>query len=544
MRDDLWYGSHLSRRDFIRYSGMLSSATAITAGLAACGGDDKSSDKTSSDKKGAPASGTGGAQGTIEATLAFTLSSGFDPRNASSAVATAVNAHVFEALVDLDPITRKPYLALAKEQPKASADGLTWTVALRDGAKFSDGSPVTAQDVAWSFQRAADPKVLMAGFIPFIEDVTAKDDATVVFKLKAPFSLFADRIAAIKIVPKAKTGDDAAATKFDTAPIGSGPFTVESANATSGVVMGVNPNYNGPRAAKVTKITLNTTPDNSARLNDLQGGQAQAIEAVPYLDVESLKASHKVDEKQAFNLLFLMFNCNAAPFSDKRVRQALHYAIDADKVVQTALQGHGTPATSYLDKGNPNYQQAATVYGHDPEKAKSLLSQAGVSDLSFELVTTDTGFIKDSAPLLIDAWKQIGVSAKLNTNPSSAVYETLVPARKFRVLAASGDPSVFGPDVDLLLRWYYYGKVWMGDRARWKTPTAKRVEKMLDQAAAASGDEQMQLWKQVIDAVSDEAPLYPVFHTKTITGSDSDAISGFEGAATTGLYFLDASRNT
>jgi peptide/nickel transport system substrate-binding protein len=521
----------LSRRDLIRYSGALG----VLGVVAACSGPTSTTGSSG---------GTSGGSHEIEGTLAFTLSSGFDPMNASSAVATAVNAHVFEALIDLDPITRKPYLALAKAQPTVSADGLTWTASVREDATFSDGTKVTADDVAWSFTRALDPanNALIAGFVSFVDTVTATDSTTVKFRLKSPFSLFPQRISVVKIVPKAKTGNAAAAKTFDTAPIGSGPFTVTSANATSSVVLGVNSHYRGSKPARVKKITFNTSPDDTARFNDLQGGQSQAIEAVPYLDVTTAKNQYRVDQKQAFNHLFLMFNCAAAPFSDKRVRQALHYAIDTKKVISSALQGYGTPATSYLDEGNPSYQQAATVYTYDPGKAKRLLAAAGVPNLSFTLDTTDTAFIKDSAPIIIDSWKQIGVHATLSTSPSAAIYGNVVPANNFRVLAASGDPSVYGPDADLLLRWFYYGATWPAARERWTGAPARKCASLIDQAAAASGTTQQKLWKQVLDLVADEVPLYPVFHTKTITGSDAKKLGDFRGAATTGLYFLGVSR--
>lgn len=535
MIDDLRRGSRLSRRDFIRYTGMLGAAGAVTASLAACGGPSS---------KGGTSSGNSSGQGTIEATLAFTLSSGFDPMNASSAAALCADAHVFEGLIELDPVTREPYLALAKEQPTASSDGLTWTATLRDNARFSDGTAVTADDVAWSFMRILDPanNAIIAGFIPFIDTVTAKDAKTVEFRLKSPFSLFPQRIPVVKIVPKAKTGDATASKAFDTTPIGSGPFTVVSANSTSGMVMGVNPHYNGPKPARVKQITLRTAPDNTARLNDLQGGQSQAIEAVPYLDVATVDKSYDVSKKDAFNCLFLMFNCSAAPFNDKRVRQALFYGVDTDKVIKTALQGDGKAATGYLDEGNASYQKAATVYSYDPDKAKSLLASAGVSNLSFELVTTNTGFITDSAPVIIESWKTIGVNAKLNTNPSSAVYGTIVPSPTFRVLAASGDPSVYAPDADLMLRWFYYGKTWPADRERWTDAASRQCAQLIDQAATASGDAQKKLWKQVFDLVADEVPLYPVYHTKTMDGWDGKKLANFRGSPTTGVYFLGVSR--
>ena len=422
-------------------------------------------------------SSEGGSSDSIETTLAFALSSGFDPDNASSAVATAANQHIFEGLIDLDPVTREPYLALAKAEPVASEDGLTWTVELRDGAKFSDGTAVTAEDVAHSFTRVLEPEdpeavPLMNGFISFIESATATDDTTVEFKLKTPFPLFAQRIAVIKIVPKALTADAAASEAFDTAPVGSGPYKLDSASAESGLKLSKNDNYNGPKPASVETMTWNTNVDAAARIADLEGGRVQAIEAVPYLNVDSLEGSYEVDAKQAFNQAFLMFNNAAAPFDDKRVRQALHYAIDKDKVIQTALNGYGSPATSYLDEGNPDYQEAATVYDYDAQKAKDLLAEAGVKDLSFELVTTDASFIKDIAPLVIEAWKAIGVNATLNTVPSAAVYGEVVPSDKFRVLLASGDPSVFGPDADLLMRWFYYGETWPSDRAPLGDPRA------------------------------------------------------------------------
>jgi peptide/nickel transport system substrate-binding protein len=192
--------------------------------------------------------------------------------------------------------------------------------------------------------------------------------------------------------------------------------------------------------------------------------------------------------------------------------------------------------------GNSNYQKAATVYSYDPDKAKSLLSAAGVSNLSFELVTTNTAFISDSAPVLIDSWKKIGVNATLNTKPSSAVYGNIVPASSFRVLAASGDPSVFGVDADLLLRWYYYGKTWVTDRMRWSGDSTDKVTSLIDKAAQQSGSEQAATWKQVFDIIAEEVPLYPVYHTKMVTGSDPSKLTDFKGAATTGLYFLGVGR--
>ena len=148
---------------------------------------------------------------------------------------------------------------------------------------------------------------------------------------------------------------------------------------------------------------------------------------MPYLNVDSLKGKYTVDVKQAFNQVFLMFNSSATPFNDKRVRQALHYAINKDRSSRPRSTATARPATSYLDEGNKDYQKAATVYDYDLEKAKSLLQEAGVANLSFQLDTTDNSAVKDVAPLVIEQWKKIGVTATLNTVPSSAIYVTSFP---------------------------------------------------------------------------------------------------------------------
>ena len=238
-----------------------------------------------------------------------------------------------------------------------------------------------------------------------------------------------------------------------------------------------------------------------------------------------------------------MFNSSAAPFNDKRVRQALHYAINKDEVIKTALNGYGTAATSYLDEGNKDYQKAATVYDYNLEKAKSLLQEAGVSNLKFQLDTTDNSAVKDVAPLVIEQWKKIGVTATLNTVPSSAIYGDIVPKDTFRVLMATGDPSVFGVDTDLLMRWFYYGETWPGLRYRWNATDRKAMADLLDKAAQTSDEAARKaLWKQALDKVADEVPLYPILHTKVVTAYDPAKLSDFSGAATTGLYFLGSSR--
>lgn len=175
-----------SRRQFLKAAGVLGTATAFTATLAACGGSSKTS------TSGAANNGTVNKDLTIEAGISYSLSTGFDPMSSSGATPLAANLHIFEGLVELHPATREPYNALAASDPK-KIDDKTYQVTIRDGATFHNGSPVTTDDVVYSFERVMDPanKALFAQFIFFIDSVKKVDAKTVEFKLNTPFASFA-----------------------------------------------------------------------------------------------------------------------------------------------------------------------------------------------------------------------------------------------------------------------------------------------------------------------------------------------------------------
>ncbi|MFC8176743.1 ABC transporter substrate-binding protein [Streptomyces sp. NPDC012438] len=520
----------LRRRSLLRYTGAAGTAIILTGGLAACGG---------------PAS-TGSANGsdssTIEAGISYALSTGFDPMTASGATPVAANTHVFEGLADLDPATLVARPALATALP-TRVDDTTYRATLRAGATFHDGSPVTSEDVVFSFERILNPKnaSLMAQFLPFLDTVKAVDASTVEFKLKYAFDLFPSRVTVAKIVPRKLVEADPKG--FDAKPVGSGPYRLVSATKEDKIVFEAYDKYNGRNKAKVKKMTWRLISDPAARVSALESGRVQAIEDVPYIDAERLSEKTAVDSVQSFGQLFMMFNTQQKPFDDKRVRQALHYALNVPKIIDTAMMGNGSAAQGYLQTTHPDFHKASTVYTYDPAKAKKLLAEAGANNLSLELLTTDVGWVKDVAPLIKESLDAVGVKTTLNINQSAAQYAKVDQGR-FQVLVAPGDPSVFGNDVDLLMRWFYDG-TWPTKRFRWDgTAADKKVRGLLDQAARSSDEaERKRLWGEAADVIADEAPLYPILHRKLPTAWNDKALPGFGPLPTTGMSFLNVGRS-
>ncbi|MDI2033244.1 Glutathione-binding protein GsiB [Paenarthrobacter nitroguajacolicus] len=524
-----------SRRNFLKLSGAVGAAAAFTATLSACGG--------------AASTTTGNATNTaavnkdltIEAGISYALSTGFDPLSSSGATPMAANLHIFEGLIELHPATRQPYNALAATDPKKIND-TTYQVTIRDGAKFHDGSPVTTEDVAFSFTRVMDPanKSLFSQFIPFIQDVKPVDAKTVEFTLKYAFPGFGPRISVVKIVPKALATDLKA---FDAKPVGSGPYKLISAVKDDKIVFEAFADYNGPKPALAKGMTWLLLSDAAARVTAVQSGRVQAIEDVPYLDVDGLKSKVKVESVQSFGLLFLMFNCAKAPFDNKLVRQALHYGLDKEAIIKKALFGNAKAASSYFQEGHPDYVKAKNVYGFDTSKAADLLKQAGVTNLEFELLTTDTAWVKDVAPLILESWNKIpGVKVTVKSLQSGALYSDRVGKGDYTVVAAPGDPSVFGNDADLLLSWFYSGATWMDKRAFWTTPERTKLQGLMDKGSQASGEEAKKIVGEIVDMVSEEVPLYPVFHRQLPSAWDEKKLNGFQPLPTTGLSFIDVGR--
>ncbi|WP_080803120.1 ABC transporter substrate-binding protein [Arabiibacter massiliensis] len=530
----------LTRRTFLAGSAVAAAAAGLT--LAGCGGGGSTEGGSTPAPEGgstaAPASG-----GTLTGACAYT-STNVDPRglNGGSALMLAATWHVFEGLYDLDLHTYKTYNALAAGEPTKVSD-TEYEVALRDGAKFSDGSDVTTADVVNAFEvNMAD--ATCGAFLSFIDGVSAKDDKTVSIKLKYPFdALLKGRLSVVKVYPASLTDD-----QLKTKPIGSGPWMYDSINGDDGgtIKFVPNPNYAGSMTPTADSMEWNIVLDSTARTTALQEASVQVMESVPDANADQLIASGaSVDYLQGFNQAFLMFNTQKKPFNDPRVRQAFFYAIDTEKLINNQLAGHASKVTGFLPEDHANYHKASMVYEHDVEKAKSLLAEAGVENLEFTMVTNNN-WVKDLAAQIQEDLKAAGITM---TNAEQKInwseYAESDSELAYDVMLTPGDPTCFGNDPDLLMSWWYGDNIWTQGRTCWKKAGDGKFEELqtlMQQAREATdAKKQQEIWNQCFDLLSEEVPLYPLFHRELATGYQSSMISGYKPIATTGLVFLGAS---
>lgn len=515
----------LSRR-FATAAACLVSASLLLSG---CGTKTTTSD-------GDAQSDAASTDGTITAAVAYE-NDNFNPIGASSALVMGANWHVMEGLYELDMTTFEPYKALAAEDEPTKISDTQYEITLRDGAVYSDGTAVVADDIVNSFNKNVDGG-LYASMLSFIDSMEAKDDTTVTINLKYPFGLLKERLSLVKAFPASATDDDLIH------PIGSGPYKYESITQ-SAIEFVRNDAYNGDKPAGAAKMHWDIIKDDTARATAIQSGDVQVMESVP----STLKATVEsggatVESVQGFGLPFLMFNTKKAPFDNPKVRQAFFYAIDVDKLVDNAMAGEAEAATSFLPKNHANYHEASTVYTYDPEKAKSLLAEAGVTDLSITLLSTDHTWIQGLTPQVKNDLEAVGISTEIRAEASSSLYanNTDTDNPDFDVVLAPGDPTVFGSDPDLLLNWWYGDNSWTQKRTQWKDSEGyTQLHEFMDEAVTSEGSAQQEAWNKAFDLLSEEVPLYPLFHRQVSTASYSDQLEGFQPISTTGLYFIGVS---
>jgi peptide/nickel transport system substrate-binding protein len=287
----------------------------------------------------------------------------------------------------------------------SSDDGLTWTFTLKEGVEFTDGSPLTAEVVAYNFDYwvSGGNSTARVWLQDYYSSAEAIDDLTVQINLSAPYPRLADNLTqgyfGIQSQVALETRSD---EENCAAPIGSGAFIVDHWDRGEEIVLVRNDEYTswpanaehtGP--AYVEEIVWRFVPDATTRVAALQAGEVDAIYDVPAVQWETLDAAGYQLEKYVTpgRPQQLAFNTQIGPFTDVRVRQAFAYALDRRAAVEAIGQGvipyEGNGGVSQT---TPGYSQAAADwYDYDPEKAADLLDEAGWSEIDDEGFRTKDG---------------------------------------------------------------------------------------------------------------------------------------------------------
>lgn len=344
----------------------LSLGLASTLLLSACAGGFESSSDTS-----ASAGTTGGK---IVVALPTDPTS-MDPVMTGSLVVLSVFFNTFDQLTKITADgSLEPKLAT---EWTPSADMTSWDFTLREGVTFTNGEDLTADDVAFSYNKILDdPASENFGYLSSVKSVEKVDDYTVRFTMNAPFSAFPRNTSLISIVPDqayAAMGPEA----FAAAPVGSGPFKFEKIQRGVAYDLVRNEDYWGDQA-KLDAVSLVPVASDESRVNGVLSGSLDLAQISP-AQVESVSGSGaaNVQSELSNGVVFLGVNSTSGVLADEKVRRAVGLAIDKKAIVDTVLSGLGDPATQMLAPSVEGFVSEIDDGGYNPDEAKKLLAEAG-----------------------------------------------------------------------------------------------------------------------------------------------------------------------
>jgi peptide/nickel transport system substrate-binding protein len=444
-------------------------------------------------------------------------------------IASSDNPSIWAELLIYDTLIRptkdgtglEPGLA---EKWTVSPDGKEYVFTLR-AAKFSNGDPVTANDVIFSLKRAAGDKSEWGRFFRPITRYEAVDARTIKMTLDKPFTPMLNNLALFSgsIVPAALVEKNPEA--FFTQPIGSGPFVLKQWNKGEKMVLVKNPNYGQPGKPAVDSAEIQVIGEDNTRVLKLQAGELDAIIDVPLNRLAQLKTANdmKAAVADVFRVELVQLNTTKKPFDDVRVRQALNYAIDKEAIIKSVLYGNAKPAASALPI-MAYHNTELKPYPFDVAKAKALLAEAGLANgfKTSMLVPSGDVVYRQVAAIIQSSLKNIGVDVELQAIESGSQFGT-TKAGKFEMSLSYATSDTIDPD-QLIGFTSVNPERANAFHTQWKDD---RVNELYDlERRTLNGPERGAMFKEMEQRVHDGAPFIFLYHQGAAYAARSN-VDGF-----------------
>ena len=423
---------------------------------------------------------------------------GFDP-----AFGWGAGEHVHEPLIQSTLTVTNPDLTIGYDlamDMSVSEDGLTWTVTIREGVRFTDGEPLTASDVAFTYNTAKTTSSV--NDFTMLDRAEAVNDYTVVFHMARPFSIWPYTMAVVGIVPE-HAYDPAS---YGSSPIGSGRYILKQWDRGQQIILEANPDYYGEKP-KMERVTILFMEEDAAFLA-VQAGQADlAYTSAPYAG-QTVNGFSLLSVKSADNRGVNLPVWNNELTSDPLVRHAIDLGVDRQAMIDHMLNGCGTPAYSVCD-GMPWYSPVNEIE-HDRAKAAGLLDGAGW------LAGPDGVREKDGvrAALTIhyaagDSVRQ-GLAAELANQLKELGIETDIKGVGWDTAYtdALSNPLVWGWGAHTPMELYnIYHTAHGSDSALYSPYSNERADELMDAAlACADLEESYALWQAAQEEIAKDAP--------------------------------------
>ncbi|MFD5213511.1 ABC transporter substrate-binding protein [Microbacterium sp. NPDC058345] len=492
-----------------------------------------------------------GDEGAAEVDSTFIFAASSDPASLDPAIAQdgetfRVSRQIFEGLVGTKPGTADPAPLLAEEW-ESSEDGMSHTFTLKQDVTFHDGTPFNAEAVCFNFDRwynwtgsmASEAlgyyyNKLFKGYASNPEDAVYKSctpdgDDKVTIELNKPFAGFIASLSlpafgmqspsALEEFKADEVGGTAEApvlSEYAKAhPVGTGPFMFESWDVGENVTLTAYDDYWGEQG-QIEEVIFQIIGDPTARRQALEAGTIDGYDLVGPADTQALEDKGMfMVSRPPFTILYLAFNQAVPELQDIKVRQALSYAVDKDALIKQVLPEGTEKATQFVPPVVNGYNDGVTTYDYDPEKAKSLLEEAGYTAdnplaLTFNYpVNVSRPYMPNPEQIFTVLSKQleeVGVQITPKTDAWNPDYLERITAgadHGIHLLGWTGDYN----DTDNFVGVFFGQK-----SAEWGFDNPELFQKLTEARGISSLDEQTPLYEEINEDVAQFIPGVPLAH--------------------------------
>jgi peptide/nickel transport system substrate-binding protein len=383
-----------------------------------------------------------------------------DPANHSKRETETVIRNMHDGLLTRDS-AMKIHEQLAESFTQI--DPTTWEFKVRPGVKFHDGSPMTSEDVKFTFDRLIQENAMdgqtspRKGLMGPVSEVQVVDDSTVRFVLSAPWPILPAMLPFQEVVSKSFV-EAGGAGALATAENGTGPFKLVEWRQGDSIIMerfadyyGGSPGIEPVGPACVDRVIFRVIPENASRVAALLSGDVDIINELPVHDVPQVEASENaaVMAVNGTRTFFVSINNTKKPFDDVRVRQALNHALNKQLIIDRILGGTAQPLNGVMSPDAFAFNADLTEYGHDPEKAKQLLAESGYPD-GIDLVIDVEGQFKEIAEAVAATLADAGIRASVSVGEASVLntqWDPKAPKERDAYFTSWGNGSLDPYDI-------------------------------------------------------------------------------------------------
>lgn len=487
--------------------------------LAGCGGTDEEADANLGSQYPPQNGGT-----LINAMIGEP--SGLIPMIAAESAASAIASNIFNSLLTYD---RNLELEgeLAKSW-KISPDQKTITFTLKPGLKWADGKPLTSADVLFTWRLVTDDNTRTPYGADFklVTQAETPDPLTFRVHYAQPYAPALDSWAGLQILPQhILQGQDINTTAFARNPVGSHYYKLKEWKNGERIVLEANPNASQGQP-KIENLVSRFIPDPAAQFLELMADNIDVMNLDPVQYARIVPARPELQKKIALyqelgnGYTYLGFNLKHAPFDDKRVRQAINYALDKQEIIDGVLLGLGKPVASPYKPGtrweNPNLKP----YPYDPRKALALLQEAGFADhdgdgildrdgkpLAFEILVNQNKQRSMAAVLIQRRLKEIGVDAKIRVLEWASFLGRYIKPGNFDVVILGWNLSL---DPDQFNIWHSSQN--QPGQFNFINYNNKEVDKLLEQGRLEMNpDKRQKIYHKFAEILLDDSPIVYLF---------------------------------